>query len=400
MATPTVHSHLGASSMSRWSKCPAAPRRCKGLPPKSSIYASEGTAAHTLGETCLRDGSDAKDHLGTIIQNEDGTSFEVTEDMAENVQVYLDTIRADLAAFPGSNLEVEKRFDLDWLHAGLFGTNDANLDVPFVKLVVYDLKYGAGVPVNVVKDGKPNPQLMYYGLGAAHGHDHGEIELVIIQPRARHEDGPVRRMTLPIAELGRWGSEVLKPAALATEDPNAKAVPGDHCKFCLAQPTCPELREMVIKAGSLAFKDAMPIDEIPTLPEPSSLPPEHLGRILDLSKVFSSWVSAVEDYAFDRMMKGDSLPGWKLVRKKTNRAWADEDEAKEFLELHLESDAYERKLLTPAKAEKAFKARGHNWKAYQTDDLIVKPDGGLTLAPAYDKREAVAPTALAACEEL
>jgi hypothetical protein len=67
------------------------------------------------------------------------------------------------------------------------------------------------------------------------------------------------------------------------------------------------------------------------------------------------------------------------------RKWEDESDAIIKLDLLLGDEAYERKLLTPAKAEKAL---GKN-RAKEIQDLIIKPEGKPTLAPESDKRPSI-----------
>ncbi|MBF0339867.1 MAG: DUF2800 domain-containing protein, partial [Magnetococcales bacterium] len=141
----SVHSHVGASSAYRWMVCSGSVRLCKNQPKTSSRYAFEGVAAHQLAELCLRRGDDASAFLGKSMTIE-GHEFDVGEEMAEGVQVYLDVVRADLQ--PGDVMAIEERFDLNHFYPGMFGTNDCSIYRPSSGLlIVYDLKYGAGVAV-------------------------------------------------------------------------------------------------------------------------------------------------------------------------------------------------------------------------------------------------------------
>jgi hypothetical protein len=98
------------------------------MPNISSEYAREGTAAHELAEMCLRQGEPASDFLEQEIEG-----FEVTEDMAEAVQVYVDAV---LAEAKGNKLFIEQRFTLEALNppVPMFGTADAvNKEMPTVR---------------------------------------------------------------------------------------------------------------------------------------------------------------------------------------------------------------------------------------------------------------------------
>src|SRR5690606_23962457 len=138
-------------SMHRWSRCPGSVRLSEGLENRSSRYAEEGTAAHTLAEQCLRNGYTAARFVGKWIYPHDESlgrwlfdgpadgRYEITDEMAEAVDVYLETVRDDYK--PGMDLLIEHRFNLDNVYKGLFGTSDAVLYDPETKLLrVYDYK--------------------------------------------------------------------------------------------------------------------------------------------------------------------------------------------------------------------------------------------------------------------
>lgn len=225
--TPT-HSKIGASSCERWWNCPGSVALIDTLPPQpTSEYATEGTAAHKLAEICLTKGLIAEQMVGQTIPAENGTVRVVTEEMAEAVQVYLDVIRTDMKKYKvhPSDLSIEHRFHLVHIDKDAYGTNDASLKVAFTKVIVYDYKHGAGVAV----DAEDNKQGLFYAEGAAHGEEIDEVEIVIVQPRAIHKDGPIRRWTVSKGNLADF-AVLLKAKAAATKDPNAPRRCGDWCR--------------------------------------------------------------------------------------------------------------------------------------------------------------------------
>lgn len=372
-----AHSILGASSSHRWLSCPGSIRLSAGLPKTTSSYADEGTAAHELAENCLRTKTNAAEHLGSLI-TVNGSVYEVDNEMAEAVQVYLDNVRCDLGeAGKGAVLQIEQRFHLDWLYPGLFGTNDALVGQPFGLLRIYDYKHGAGVAVEATD----NPQLMYYALGAAYGDTYEEVELVVVQPRAQHPDGPVRRCRLTVEELERWGREVLLPGARATEGPGAHLLTGGHCKFCPALAICPAQRDKALAVAREAFAQAQP-------PSPEALTPQELRKILDAADLVEAWLAACRVHAKMLLEQGLVVPediGHKLVAGRATRRWIDEDEAAATLEM-LGVDPYERKLKSPAQAEKSTKKGAL--------DQLITTTRGTQMVPVSDKREALQPAAL------
>lgn len=406
-----AHRELGGSVAPRFLACPGSIRLSRGQPKKSSDFAKLGTAAHLLAEYTLltwkRDparGFKPADRLGyfadvdagSFLQGKgDGARIAVDADMVAAVELYVETVLADVR--PGYDLEVEKRFCLDWLHPGLGGTNDALVGEPFGLLRVYDYKHGQGVPVEVeYPDGRPNAQLAYYALGAAHDEDYAEVELVIVQPRAPHPDGPVRRKRMPIQDLEAWGETVLKPGARATESPTAPLRTGDHCRFCPALPICPEQRRTALEAAQLAFDDeCMPVEASPVLPAPEDLTPEQLGKLMAVISIIAPWLDAVAERVKDDLQRGAMIPGWKLVSGRGTRKWADEQQAEALLLRHLNQDAHERKLKTPAQAEKAFKQLGLDPALLAG---LVARTCGVLVAPETDTRPAVNAAAVFADE--
>src|SRR5690606_4030476 len=123
-----------------------------------SAAALEGTVAHALAETLLTSGGKAVNYIDTT-PVKDGPP--VTNEMAEHVQAYVDTIR-QLAS--GNTLFVEQRVNFSNVIdvADSFGTADAII-IAGDELQIHDLKYGFSRV-----DAQENEQLQLYALGALH----------------------------------------------------------------------------------------------------------------------------------------------------------------------------------------------------------------------------------------
>lgn len=389
-----AHASLGASSAHRWMACPGSLRLSEGIPNRSSKYADEGTAAHQLAERCLRNRWRAEVCIGgtEIVRDAD---WPVTDEMAEAVQVFLDTVRG--AMVEGDTLLVEQRFSLsDAVHPGMFGTNDACVISPGRKtLFVYDYKHGRGHAV----EAKGNPQLRYYGLGAllhATGSGGiGRIVLTIVQPRAIHRDGPVRSETICALDLMEWAAD-LKDAAVATEAPDAPVRAGEHCTFCPAAGVCPALRDRALEGAMADFAGA----SITVPAEPGVLTVEQLARLLDHADLIDGWLAAVRAHALHLAESGATVPGYKLVPKRATRKWANEEEVPQALSA-LGVDPGEMyhpgKLKSPAQIEGALPARlGSSLakRAAHLGALVVKESSGVNLVPDGDPRTAQAPSAV------
>lgn len=239
-----AHSKIGGSGAHRFWECAGCINKAdkaRALPEyrqSTSVYASEGTVAHKVGELCLKKDENADEYIGEVF-TADGRLITVSENMADAVQVYLDDVRKKIECEFGTNrsfLDVEKRFALSSVDPDAFGTNDACLHIPFHKLVIWDYKHGKGVVVEI----KFNKQLLYYALGALEGkRDVEEVELRLVQPRAHHRDGKIRSVSYSVEKLALFEIE-LKQKIEATKDPNAPRKGGDWCKFCEGYRICAE----------------------------------------------------------------------------------------------------------------------------------------------------------------
>lgn len=392
---PKAHADLSASSAYRWMVCPGSVQLSQGMPDKSSPYAREGTAAHTLMERSLSKKLDPHTWLDTEIAvpyKEDGYSkldhVTVTEEMCDAVKVAVDEVWRRITD-PQDKLFLEQKFDLAPLNppGPMFGTADIVIWKPRdKKLIVIDLKYGAGVAV----DATENSQLLFYGLGAVVALNVApeEIELVIVQPRAYHKDGIVRPFHLNFETL-RFFKRELFAAGAKTLLADAPLVAGDHCRFCKAQAVCPAQRQLAVETAQSEF-DA--IDEPSALPAPAVLSVEQLSRILAVAPTLQEWLRSVEQYLVNKLDRGEEVPGWKLVPKRASRKWKDEGEVIDALtEMGLEDDSlYVRKLVSPAQAEKALKAIKVK---PQLDELVERVSSGSNLVPDSDPRPALLPSA-------
>ena len=121
----------------------------------------------------------------------------------------------------------------------------------------------------------------------------------------------------------------------------------------------------------------------------SELTDAQLANAYGSKKLIVSWLDAIEKLITERLQSGEGFDGYKLVAGRSVRQWCDDDKAEAALSELLGEDAYTRKMLSPAQAEKALGKA----KAKDIADLIVKGEGKPTLAPESDKRPAVNITA-------
>jgi hypothetical protein len=278
--------------MYRWSACPGSIRMCAGVKEQESAYAKEGTLAHEIA--------------AEVLQNK-GWRKNTDPAMKQHLGLYISALRSEGFDRRKPFHLIEHRFDLSMVFPGMFGTADAVIWHPEKLLLqIFDLKFGAGIPVVV----RGNKQLLYYALGAlmSLGLPAKEVEIGVVQPRCPHIDGHVRKWRLPAIELLDFEAELVE-AAKRTQDPNAPLISGDHCRFCPASATCPQLFS---SAQALAVQDFSPATDYN---------PVDLGLVLEKIDVFESWCHNVRAFAYSEAQRGRVPPGWKLVEKRPTRQW-------------------------------------------------------------------------------
>lgn len=385
------------SQFKRTMNCPGWGNFCENIPSKpSSIYANEGSAAHYLGERCLVRALPVDHLLGKNITLDDHegilVKIECTQNMCEAVQVYLDEIHSVRSNLVGATFHVEQKLNLNWLVPGMSGTGDHVAIELLGCIYAHDYKHGQGVAVEV----ENNPQLMLYGLmaiGEGNPNMVEEIELVVVQPRARHDGGAIRRWRMPVEELLAWGEDVVVPAALAAQKPDAPLHAGEWCKWCPGEGTCPELRKKALESAQVMFDDdVVPLNSEP-IQVPKTLSDDQLSKVFSSVGIFKSWIEAVEEEVYSRLNKGVKIAGYKMVHGRLgNRKWTDEKSAaSECLKMGVADPYKPVELISPPQMEKALKIAGLKTKEAKAalNPLVSRACGNLTVAPETDARPAV-----------
>lgn len=370
------HAKFSPSAAERWFTCPGSVVLSKGIPESSSHFAEEGTQAHGLAKKWLLDESRA---LG------------YSAEMRDNVRFYVDHVKA-LAEGQDNILAVEQKVVIT---DDCWGTADAWIWKPHSEtLYVRDLKYGAGVVVEV----QDNKQLLSYGLGAllTSGFPAKVVNIGIVQPRIPHPDGPARSKDYQAVDLidfhadlldavdrvkraelfgdlvARWRvseKQVDKDAVQEWEGkflhPSKKA-----CQFCPAAAVCPKVSRLAQEMAKAAFTVAT-VDNGGV----RSYDPRQLSETLDKLPILENWIKSVREFAYAEAEKGHAVPGYKLVPKRPTRKWKNEAEAAETLDM-LGIECYgERPMLTPPAVEKLIP------RAQQKvlEQLVVKESSGHNL---------------------
>lgn len=411
-----------------------------------SKYSDEGSVAHQLAAMCLTEGTDAAAYIGRLIECEDyehaklspssakkwlacpGShrlehpadapefeprffSLEVTEAMAEYVQVYLDAVRGrveeyKLAGAQSVELMVEQKLPIGHItgEEGATGSGDAVIIVVWADgtalIDVGDLKTGMGVEV----DAEDNPQLQLYALGALYEHSLAyeitRARLTIYQPRLNKTPSEWEVSVEDLEKFGRHAKERAFHAIQVRNGEKDETVhfhlrPGDHCRegFCKARATCPKLREEVALQVSGSVTVPMSADDfenLDTVEPDAQTTDDYLATAMSKADIIEDWCRAVRAEVERRLLAGTPVPGYKLVQgKRGARAWSDADEVeKTFKSMRLkQEEMYDFKLISPTSAEKLLKDTPKRWTRVQP--LITQSEGKPSVAPESDKRPAL-----------
>lgn len=391
----------------------------------SNKYADEGSVAHELAAMCLRENKDAAAYIGRVIECEDyphselapssahrwmlclGSpvlegreafvprkfSLEVTDEMAEDVQTYLDNVRAYA---DGHTMLIEHHVDLSHvLGDGQGGTGDVFI-ITDDELQAHDLKFGRGVDVSAHK----NKQLLMYGTGALPLAEMltnvKRFRGVIHQPRITAKPKEWDCSIDELRAFAKLAEAAVKGVRYAKTQPIEKIekflVTGDHCTFCRGAARCPKILGDVTQAAfgrrvatADDFEDLTATVEVP---RGAAL----LGALYPMLDLIETFASAVRASAESELLAGVAIPGLKLVQgKRGNRKWTSDAEAEAAMKkMKLRQDEmYSFKLISPPAAEKVLKENPRRWGTLQK--LITQADGKPHVAPESDSRPVYTP---------
>lgn len=399
------HAKFSPSSLHRRLACIGSMAMEEGYPDSASEYAQEGTAAHFLAATCLTSEKNAVDYIGETIYllprgedfvlqpgDEVEAQFEVTEEMAGYVQTYVDNIRQYAL---DSDLYVEMSLPIGHITTEdeAYGTGDAIIfSAGSDEIQVHDLKYGFRRV-----SAEANPQLMCYALGALKlfegFSEFKRARLVIHQPRVCDEPD---EWVVEIDELLKFAEEVTSKAKAAFyyvktgDDPSGVLTPSapgddDYCRYCKALAKCPARIAMVeAEVGKTLDEmqgDVPPIDD------------SVLTKAMLAIPYIEAWCTAVRAEVERKLLAGEQVDQYKLVEgRRGGRAWGSPEEVEARMKaMRIKADdMYDKKLISPASAEKKVKSgaiKAKQWAELQT--MVTQADGKPSVAHISDKRPAL-----------
>ena len=370
------HSVFGASGMHKTANCNASPRLSKlfqklypELVSETNPSAELGTSAHDASEFCLRMGVETYDCIGMTFNK-----HLVTDAMANYVNVYVGEIRKIIAENPDAIVMIEKRVTMLSVGSDVFGTGDCIIYIPSKRrLYNIDLKYGYGIV-----DVYDNIQLAHYSVSTMDTFGWWDkidvVEAMIIQPRAEHIDGVIRRHLFSRNDLIEWQKKFtnLVNTARRLDSP---IVAGDHCVYCDASPIC---RARLQRTMSMVGHDA-PLEVLSA---------KEVMTFYKEIKVLSTQFDKMKALATELGKRGVKLDGYKMVQAIQRHVCNDDDAFVNDVLNHPDckivgDEMFNRKL--KGKTD-LMKIKGLPKSVISTH--FKAPPTALTLVPLTDKRPA------------
>ena len=411
---PEVHALLSASSSKQWLNCPPSARLQLNFPNESSVYAEEGTFAHSVCEYKV------KKYLRERVKRPQSEEF-YTEEIDQITDIYAEFVISIIEAMKQNGCEplvmVEERVNYSHIAPSGFGTADMLIigkdESGKGLLHIADFKTGRGVFVNA----NHNTQMMLYALGGLNAYGYiypiETVRMSIIQPRLEN----ISTFECSREELEAWGEKIRPIAKLAFEG-NGEQKAGEWCFFCRAKPVCQackdeamalckeEFLDLDAQDGGAFVEDTRaapdgdvaveetdmtapyePDTETPVFKQPGLVPLSELAEILPTLNRISSWIDSV--FAFvssEAINHGVEIKGYKVVEGRSKRVFTDTKAVVQTAMDNGYTDLYKQQLITLTEFEKMM---GKKKFAEILGEYVVKPPGKLALVPEDDPREAV-----------
>lgn len=405
---PEVHALLSASISKQWLNCPPSARLQENFPNESSVYAEEGTFAHSICEYKV------KKYLHERVRRPQSEEF-YTEELEQSTDAYYEFVVGVIEEMKRNGCEplvlVEERVDYSHIAPSGFGTADMLIIGHDAEgrgtLHICDYKNGKGVFV----DAHHNSQMMLYAIGALHAYGYiYPIEIVrmsIIQPRLDN----ISTFECSREELEAWG-ESIKPTAKMAYEGKGEQKAGDWCRFCRAKPVCRACKEealdlcreefLDLDAGAFAEDPRAAPSEVeesdttapytpdlsaPTFKQPGLVSLDELTEILPTLNRISSWIESV--FAFissEAINHGVPIKGYKVVEGRSKRVFTDTKAVVETATQNGYTDLYKQQLISLTEFEKLM---GKKKFAELLGKYVAKPPGKLALVPESDPRPPV-----------
>jgi hypothetical protein len=400
MGSPSLHSKLPPSGADRWMTCPGSIVLSEGMPESESEYADEGTRAHAYAQKWLLL------HFAQHGATPSPTPGEEVE-IHKHVKIYVD----ECIRVKGPKVYVEKQVAVN---TDVYGTADFITWHPDSHtLYVRDLKYGAGVVVNVER----NIQLRIYALATllTMKLPARTINIGIVQPRYDHPDGFIRSVDFDVADLLDLHADVLDAVGRAELAETAKGSKGwednflkpseKGCRWCAASPKCPAIKNRAQALAKQVFAEPTILSPDKALAKPA-YDPLALARALDFMPILEAWIKNTREFAYGEAEKGIEIPDYKLVDKQAIRKWKEDTSRADISPQLVKAlgcspfEIWEQPtLIGIGDAEKLAPGKNAKERAAVLEPFVEKKSSGHTLVHVSDKRDPVRIDAKAAFAE-
>lgn len=304
------HSILAPSSAARRVQCPQS-TTLEALYPEDedSEEAREGEAAHWAASEML---AGRLVDPGVVAPN----GVVLTDEMCDGADLYYNDVVKTLAPFglKPEQGQIEQRVAIPRVHPQSWGTPDYRILLQGrpMKLFIWDYKFGHRF-VEVFQ----NLQCVEYVAGCTEGiHDIDpgvEVVVTIVQPRAFHREGPVRRWKTTLVEL-RALINICSTAAHEALGPEPRTRLGPECRDCRARHACPTLQEQGYRDMDFA-RHVTPLD----MPAPAAgLELRYVKRAIERLKARES---GLEQQLMSAARRGQRTPGWAMQPGESRERW-------------------------------------------------------------------------------
>lgn len=363
------HAFLAPSSAFRWVKCALAPSLEAAYPETEPSPASlEGTAAHWVVQQAL---------AGAVVQEgaQAPNGVPVTREMLEAAELVSGHIRDTLGADWHAVLDVELRADARSIHpTHNWGTPDYTAWKDNT-LYIWDFKFGHGIV-----EAFENWQMINYAsgildeIGVTGESDQSiVVEMTVIQPRAFHRDGTIRRWRCLASDLRGYFNQLRGAATRALCESPAATPTLEGCENCRGRHACEGLQ----RAAYLAAEKGAQFGALELSPHAMGL---ELRALRQARGLLDARVSGLEAQVEAAIRAGNLVPFWAMESVPGRLGWtrsADEVFALgSMLGLDLKKPP---EPITPTQAKvaaKAAKLPGELFDAYS-----ARPAGAAKLVP-------------------
>lgn len=312
-AGEAAHALLAPSDLDTWIVCSAKPLMVAGLlralpvQPDHKRAADDGTASHWAMAEIAAGRMVAEGQI-----TDDG--HVLSQEMIDGAQMLIDDVWALVPHIPVDQWHVEQRVSMRRLHRDNWGTPDFWCYDPATRTIyLWDYKFG-----HLVVDVFENWQLIdyLYGILDFLGIEdiHVKVVMTIVQPRAYHPHGTVRRWKINDASNLRSFWNRIQAAAELAMSGFAKAVPNANCGYCEARHVCQALQKDAYRSADLAEQS------VPLLMDPVSLGVE-LSMLESAAKRLQARVEGLKILGEDMALQKQKVPGWHLVKTVPRKAF-------------------------------------------------------------------------------